>query len=295
MWKIILKYPGTFQYTFCRAHYETPKNWRNFIISNCPGGCQGKKIHNATQGDNMVLWASVMTDPDSWAGWPQICSGYVILLKPKWGAPWGSSNNESFIAGPIFRTLNASWAHWQPIQHLLRVGVMAPRRTYCLHLKQGKSEGFASCNWPSNFTRSGWKSSIFQPVWPWNLMDGLEKHKGTSSILHQALGIISNQSVNQNWSYSPETPNLGQNLQFLSPVTLKFDGWPWKTIGHLFYSMLSFVHHFKSIDEFKLEWQSGNLQFGSQSVIFCPLWAWNLMDDLEKNRAPLQYHVELCV
>ena len=38
MWKIILKYPGTFQYTFCRAHYETPKNWRNFIISNCPGG-----------------------------------------------------------------------------------------------------------------------------------------------------------------------------------------------------------------------------------------------------------------
>ena len=23
MWKIILKYPGTFQYTLCRAHYET--------------------------------------------------------------------------------------------------------------------------------------------------------------------------------------------------------------------------------------------------------------------------------
>ena len=39
MWKIILKYPGTFQYTFCRAHYETSKNWRNFITSNCPGGC----------------------------------------------------------------------------------------------------------------------------------------------------------------------------------------------------------------------------------------------------------------
>ena len=91
----------------------------------------------------------------------------------------------------------------------------------------------------------------------------------------------------QNWSYSPETPNLGQIRQFLDPcdleiwrmtlkinkapllcyfklctsfrshwwiqtwvtvrkrpiwvkfdyffshVTLKFDGWPWKTIGHL--------------------------------------------------------------
>ena len=45
---------------------------------------------------------------------------------------------------------------------------------------------------------------------------------------------------------------------FLSCVTLKFDGWPWKTIGHLFYTTPSFVHHFKSIGEFKLELQSGN-------------------------------------
>ena len=38
---------------------------------------------------------------------------------------------------------------------------------------------------------------------------------------------------------------------FLSRVILKFDGWPWKTIGHLFYATLSFVHHFKVIGEFK--------------------------------------------
>ena len=69
---------------------------------------------------------------------------------------------------------------------------------------------------------------------------------------------------------------------FLSPVTLKFDGWLWKTIGHLFYTTLRFVHHFKAIGEFKLELQSGNAQFGSKSAIFCPLWPWNLMDDLEK-------------
>ena len=37
--------------------------------------------------------------------------------------------------------------------------------------KQGKSEGFDSCDWPSNLTQIGFKSSIFQPVWPWNLMD----------------------------------------------------------------------------------------------------------------------------
>ena len=69
---------------------------------------------------------------------------------------------------------------------------------------------------------------------------------------------------------------------FLSCVTLKFDGWPWKTIGHLFYTTLSFVHHFKSIGEFKLESQSRNAQFGSKSAIFCPVWPWNLTDDLEK-------------
>ena len=57
---------------------------------------------------------------------------------------------------------------------------------------------------------------------------------------------------------------------FLSCVTLKFDGWPWKTIGHLFYATSSFVNHFKAIGEFKLEWQSGNAKFGSKSAIFVP-------------------------
>ena len=68
---------------------------------------------------------------------------------------------------------------------------------------------------------------------------------------------------------------------FLSPVILKFDGWPWKTIGHLFYTKFSFVHHSKSIGEFKLELKSENAQLGSKSAIFCPVWPWNLTDDLE--------------
>ena len=69
---------------------------------------------------------------------------------------------------------------------------------------------------------------------------------------------------------------------FLSCVTLKFDGWSWKTIGHLFYITPSFVHHFQSIGEFKLELQSGNTRFGSKSAIFCPVWTRNLTDDPEK-------------
>ena len=33
--------------------------------------------------------------------------------------------------------------------------------------------------------------------------------------------------MNSNWSYSPETPNLGQIRRFFTSVTLTFDLWPW--------------------------------------------------------------------
>ena len=90
--------------------------------------------------------------------------------------------------------------------------------------------------------------------------------------------------MNWNWSYSPETLNSGRNRRFLSCVTLKFDGWPWKTIEHLFYATSSFVYNFIPIGEFKFELQSGNAQFGSTSTIFRAVRPWNLMDDLEKQQ-----------
>ena len=42
---------------------------------------------------------------------------------------------------------------------------------------------------------------------------------------------------------------LDSNRQFLSPC----DGWPQKRIRHPFYTTSSFVYHFKTISEFKLE------------------------------------------
>ena len=69
---------------------------------------------------------------------------------------------------------------------------------------------------------------------------------------------------------------------FLSRVTLKFDGWPSKTIEHLSYATSSFVQHFVAIGELKLELQSGNAQSGSNSTIFRAVWPWNLRDDLQK-------------
>ena len=133
--------------------------------------------------------------------------------------------------------------------------------------------------------------------------------------------------MNSNWSNSPETPNLGQIRHFLEPcdletwrmtlnkanlrdliaatglvisnwiqivnfsarVTAKFDGWPCKTIGHLFYATSSFVHHFVPTGEFKLGLQSRNAQFGSNLTIFKAVRPWNLTDDLAKQKGHLFY------
>ena len=76
--------------------------------------------------------------------------------------------------------------------------------------------------------------------------------------------------------------NWIQIVNFSARVTVKFDGWPRKIIGHLFYATASFVHHFVPIDEFKLELQSGNAQSGSNSTIFRAVRPWNLTDDLAK-------------
>ena len=114
----------------------------------------------------------------------------------------------------------------------------------------------------------GSKLAIFFPVWPWNLMDNLDKQKGTSSMLLQALSIISKPSVNSNWSDSPETLNSAQNHRYLSLMTLKFHGWPWKTIRHLFYATSGFEHHFIAICEFKLELQSEKSEFCVKIDIF---------------------------
>ena len=76
---------------------------------------------------------------------------------------------------------------------------------------------------------------------------------------------------------------------FNSRATLKFDRWPCKTIGHLFYATTSFAHHFIPIGGFKYELQSGNAQFGSKSTIFLAVWPRNFTDDPQKTIGHLFY------
>ena len=93
----------------------------------------------------------------------------------------------------------------------------------------------------------GSNSTIFWAVWPTNLTDDLEKQWGTSPMLLQPLGIDWYPLVNSNWSYSPETPNLGQIRQFLEPCDLEIY---WMTLkndrAHLLSNIklyLSFHYH----------------------------------------------------
>ena len=83
---------------------------------------------------------------------------------------------------------------------------------------------------------------------------------------------------------------------FKRRATLKFDRWPCKTIGHLFYATSSFVHHFIPIDEFKFQLQSGNAQFGSKSTIFLAVWPRNFTDDPKKQQGiPSMLLQTLCI
>ena len=139
-------------------------------------------------------------------------------------------------------------------------------------IKQGKSEGFDSCDRPSNLAQFWFISSIFSPcdleIWC------MTSKNNRAHLLYYIKLCVSFQIRKRSIRVE-----IGD---FLSLVTLKFDGWPWKTKGHLFYTTSSFVHHFKSIGELKLKLQSRNAQFGSKSAIFCPVWPWNLTDTLEK-------------
>ena len=72
----------------------------------------------------------------------------------------------------------------------------------------------------------------------------------TSSVLHEALA-----SFQTHWWIQTAVTVQKRSIwikisDFLSCVTLKYDGWPWQTIGRLFYATSSFANQFKTIGEY---------------------------------------------
>ena len=89
--------------------------------------------------------------------------------------------------------------------------------------------------------------------------------------------------------------NSGKNRRFLLRLMLKFDGWPWKTIGQIYYATSIFVHHFIAISELKLALESGNSQFGSKLGDFFVPYGFEIWwMTLKNNRAPRLCYFKLC-
>ena len=126
--------------------------------------------------------------------------------------------------------------------------------------EQGKSEGFDSGDRPSNLKLDS-NRQFFRPcdheIW-WMTS------KNNRALLLYYVKLCASFQIHW-WIQTGFTVQLRSIRveigDMLSRVTLKFDGWPWKTIGHLFYATSSFVQHFVAIGEFKQELKSGNAQF----------------------------------
>ena len=123
--------------------------------------------------------------------------------------------------------------------------------------RQSKSEEFDSCDFSSRMT-------LKFNGWP---------RKTIGHLFYTMSSFVYHFKSNGEFKLELQSANahFGSKMAILlCHVTLKLDGWPWKTIGLLFYTTLSFVHHFKAIAEFKLELKYGNAYFGSKLSIIVP-------------------------
>ena len=118
--------------------------------------------------------------------------------------------------------------------------------TLCWHelnIFQGKSEGFDSCDRPNNLLIC-FEASLFQPVWHWI---GWMTSKNNRALLLYYIKLCAS-SQSHRWIPTGVTvrkPSIRVKIgDILSRVTLKFDGWPWETIGNLCYAASRFKHHF---------------------------------------------------
>ena len=173
-------------------------------------------------------------------------------------------------------------------------------------LEQGKSEGFESCDRPIVGKRPIWVKigdvlyhvtlKFLEPcdleIWRMTL----KNNRAPLLCYFKLYASFRSHRWIQTGVTVRKRPIWVKIDDFFSRVTLQFDVWPWKTIGHLFYATLSFMHHFVAIGDFKLELQSGNAQFRSNSTIFIVVWPWNLTDDLEKQKGTSsKQHQAICI
>ena len=173
--------------------WELPYDKNTFLLTVrkaiCPHGKGSYDIYNAY--GSWLDWSTDFNTPLTiWLSWRQpICFGVYLgsitiivrvnrSINLKEPASIFSETLAWVISLCIYRVTNG-WVMRLGISLINDVFVEMSRPYKAiqpeLQRQQGKSEGFVSCDRPSNLTQIGFKSSIFQPMWPWNLMDDLEK------------------------------------------------------------------------------------------------------------------------
>ena len=174
---------------------------------------------------------------------------------------------------------------WSPADSLVGSAPRNLATVLQLKKKQGKSEGFESCDRPIVRNHPIWikisyvlyRVTLKFDGWTWKTRGHLSF--AVSSFVQHFIAIGEFKLELQ----SGNAQSRSKSTIFFCRVTLKFDRWPSKTIGDLFNATASFTHNFVAIGEFKLDLRSGNAQFGSNSTIFRAVWSWNLMDDLKNH------------
>ena len=87
-------------------------------------------------------------------------------------------------------------------------------------------------------------------------------------------------------------------VHILSRMTVKFDEWPWKTIGHLFYSISI---PYSTLCIISKPWVNSNWSYSPETLnsgqnqqffVPCDLEIWQMT--LKNNRAPLLSNIKLC-
>ena len=159
---------------------------------------------------------------------------------------------------------------WQVILKNYR----APLQYYIKRCATFKSHGWIQTGVAAR-KRWLWVKIIeFSPVWAWNLMDDLEKqwtrlhvtlkfeilkNNNIGHLFHSTSSFLSPAKAIGGFKLDLQsgTAQFGsKSAIFLYHVILQFDGWSWKTIGHIFCAISSIVHHLTAINEFKLKLQS---------------------------------------
>ena len=167
--------------------------------------------------------------------------GVTAFTLTMWVVPISHNDTRGLIA--LLKTKKK--AHY-----VLAIKSLTPWKTDCSQKEKGT-------NLRDLIAATGLEKDL--EIWLMTSKNNIASLLTTSSFMHhfKSIGEFKLELQSRNAQFG------SKSVIFLSCVTSKFDGWPWKTIGHLFYTMLSLAYHFKAIGEFKLELQSGSAWFRS--------------------------------